>query len=304
MSGRPTLDTGKACIAAGGRAHDEQARPQCRCLVGTERVINVVEHGTQREQGRARSPLLRSGLIARLSRYLDLTTGERDVLDWAERRELRLRAGEMLVAEGGDNDLLYVVQRGWLHSSVRLANDRRQILSFSYAGDLMGTSSIAWAQAPTTMTAVSDCIVSELPKVNLGRIFQQEPRLAALLYAVAAADNVAMSSRLTSIGRMDARERLAMLLLDMLARLRVTEAGIVDAFDLPLTQTDIGDALGLTKVHVNRTFRALEESGLVERTGRRIRLLDEARLVAMTGFVSRYHEIETKWLPSPTSTDR
>ena len=264
--------------------------------------INVIEHGSQREAFRARA--LRSGLIGRLSRYLDLSAGERDALDWAERRELRLRPGEALVTEGGEIQSLYVVQRGWLHSSVRLANERRQILSFHYAGDLMGTSSIAWQQATTTMTAVSDCTLSEMPKANLGRIFKQEPRLAALLYAVEAAENVAMSSRLMSIGRMDARERLAMLLLDILARLRVSDVGVVDAFDLPLTQTDIGDALGLTKVHVNRTFRALEEGGLVERTGRRVRLVGEAELIAMTGFVSRYDEIETSWMPAPSTSDR
>ena len=268
-----------------------------------ETGINIIEHGSQREQFRSRSAI-RSGLIARLSRYLDLTTGERDALDWAERRELRLRPGKTLMVEGGDSQSLFVVQRGWLHSSVRLANDRRQILSFHYAGDLIGTSSIAWAQAAATMTAVSDCVVSELPKTNLGRIFKQEPRLAGLLYAVAAAENVAMSMRLMSIGRMDARERLAMLLLDILARLRVSEAGVVDAFDLPLTQTDIGDALGLTKVHVNRTFRALEEAGLVKRTGKRIRLTGEARLIEMTGFVNRYDEIETAWLPPPASLER
>ena len=247
---------------------------------------------------------MRSGLIARLSRYLELTAGERDALDWAERRELRLRPGEHLITEGGESQALYVVQRGWLHSSVRLANDRRQILSFHYAGDLMGTASIAWQQATTTLTAVSDCVVSEMPKANLGRIFKQEPRLAALLYAVTAAENVAMSSRLTSIGRMDARERLAMLLLDILARLRVSDVGVVDAFDLPLTQTDIGDALGLTKVHVNRTFRSLEESGLVERTGRRVRLVGEAQLIEMTAFVSRYDAIETAWMPTPAAAER
>ncbi|MEG8024315.1 helix-turn-helix domain-containing protein [Sphingomonas aurantiaca] len=106
-----------------------------------------------------------------------------------------------------------------------------------------------------------------------------------------------MSDRLTTIGRMGASERLSTLLLDIMARLRVTAGGIVDSFDLPLTQTDIGDALGLTKVHVNRTIRALEKSGVIERTGRRVRIVDEAALVAATGFTDRYGEIETAWLP-------
>ena len=226
-----------------------------------------------------------------------LTAGEREAITSAEHREVRLKPGEILMAEGGLSDTLFVVHYGWLHSSAKLSTGGRQILRFHYAGDLIGTSSMAWSQAAATLTAISDCIVIDLPKTELGLLFRAQPRIAGLLYAIAAAENVAMSDRLTTIGRMGASERLSTLLLDIMARLRVTAGGIVDSFDLPLTQTDIGDALGLTKVHVNRTIRALEKSGVIERTGRRVRIVDEAALVAATGFTDRYGEIETAWLP-------
>jgi CRP-like cAMP-binding protein len=242
--------------------------------------------------------MLKSALTTRLERYLDLTPEERDALDWAERREQRIRAGQVLMAEGQPNDQLYIVQQGWLHSATTLATGGRQILRFHYAGDLIGTSSIAWSQASATLTAVSDCIVSELSKANLGRIFKAQPRLAGLLYAVASAENVAMSDRLTSIGRTGAVERLSTLLLDMLARLRTTAGGVIDSFELPLTQADIGDAVGLTKVHVNRTIREMERRNIVERNGRRIRIKDEAGLAASVGFVDRYAEVATDWLPT------
>lgn len=238
-----------------------------------------------------------SGLIARLGHHLPLTDAERTAIAHAERGERRLKAGEVLMQEGGESHALYAVRQGWLHSSARLIAGGRQILRFHYAGDLIGTSSMAWSQASATLTAVSDCLVVELPKTELGLLFRAQPRIGGLLYAIAAAENVAMSDRLTSIGRMGAAERLSTLLLDILARLRVTAGGVVDSFDLPLTQTDIGDALGLTKVHVNRTIRALEKAGTIERTGKRVRILDEAALIAATGFVDRYGEIETSWLP-------
>lgn len=243
----------------------------------------------------------RSALINRLERYLQLTEDERDALDWAERREVRVPAGMVLMEQGGDVDQLYVVQQGWLHSSTSLKSGGRQILRFHYPGDLIGTSSIAWSQAANTLTAVSDCIVSELSKINLGRIFKAQPRLAGLLYAMAAAENVAMADRLASIGRTDALERLATLLLDILARLRVTAGGVIESFDLPLTQKDIGDAVGLTKVHVNRTLGEMERRGMIERNGRRIRIINEAELVQFTGFVDRYATVATDWLPAPTA---
>lgn len=239
-----------------------------------------------------------AGLIARLEHYIPLSAKERDSLASSDEPVMQIKAGSKLVDEGGSSDDLYIVQHGWIHSSVRLADGGRQILGFHYAGDLIGTSSIAWSRAAATLTAVSDSVVSALSRKRLGQIFVHQPRLAALLYAVAAAENVAMSDRLTSIGRMGSTQRLATLLLDMLARLRVTADGVIDSFDLPLTQSDIGDALGLTKVHVNRTIRALEHQGMIERTGRRIRILKEAELVRETGFVDRYGKLQIDWLPS------
>ena len=98
---------------------------------------------------------------------------------------------------------------------------------------------------------------------------------------------------------MGALERLALLFLDMIARLRVTAGGVVDSFDLPLTQQDIGDAVGLTKVHVSRTLGEMERRGFIARNGRRVTLKAEREMIAMTGFIDRYTVIETSWLPPP-----
>ncbi len=241
------------------------------------------------------------GLISRLSQYLRLTEGERDALDWLERREISVPAGKPIMEEGEPNTRLFVVQQGWLHASSRLKNGGRQIFRFHYPGDLIGTSSIAWVNAAISLTAVSDCILSEVPKPSLARIFTGEPRIAALLYAMMAAENVAMNDRLASIGRMNATERLATLFLDMLFRLRVTAGGVVTSFEMPLTQQDLGDAVALTKVHVSRTLGEMERSGMIERNNKRIKIVDEASLVEFTGFVDRYGVMDTDWLTTTTA---
>ena len=241
----------------------------------------------------------RSALITKLEQYIALTGAERDALEEVSRREMRLKPGQTLMVQDRPNEQLYVVQQGWVHSARALANGARQIVGFHYAGDLVGTSSLAWNLASNTVTAVGDCIVSEMTKSELGRFFVQQPRLAGVLYAIAVAEFVAMGDRLTSIGRMGAVERLSVMLLDMLGRLRVTAGGVIDSFDLPLTQQDIGDAVGLTKVHVSRTFGEMERRGLIQRNGRRVRVLAEHEMIAMTGFVDRHGVIETDWIPLP-----
>lgn len=239
----------------------------------------------------------RDALVWRVEQHLALTPQERSALEAMNRRELKLRPGDTLMVQDEPNEYLYVIQQGWTHSSRNLVNGARQIVAFHYAGDLVGTSSIAWSLATNTIRAVSDCIVSELTKPDLGRLFAGEPRLAAALYAINVADFVAIGDRLTSIGRMGAIERLTVLLLDILGRLRVTAGGVVDSFDLPLTQQDIGDAVGLTKVHVSRTFGEMERRGLIVRNGRRVKVLQEREMIAMTGFVDRHGVIETDWIP-------
>lgn len=240
----------------------------------------------------------RSALAQRLAHYLRLTSEEVQAIERLEHGDRRVSAGGTVIDQDGPVESLFIVQHGWFHSSLRLPSGGRQILRFHYAGDLIGTSSIAWSQAAATLTAVSDCIVSAVPKAALGELFASQRRIGGLLYAVSAAENVAMADRLTSIGRMDSIQRLATLLLDITARLRVTAGGVVDTIELPLTQADLGDALGLTKVHVNRTFREMEARGMIARSGRRLTLLDEPGLKAFTGFVDRYETVATEWLPA------
>jgi CRP/FNR family transcriptional regulator len=68
-----------------------------------------------------------------------------------------------------------------------------------------------------------------------------------------------------------------------------------------LTQQDLGDAVGLTKTHVNRSLKALEATGLVERDGRLIRITDVEKLAELVNFTDRHGAIATDWLP-PTGT--
>jgi len=238
-----------------------------------------------------------SPLETRLSQYLDLTFAERDALRALERRERGVTAGEVLIREGDTTDRLFIVARGWLHGSVQLKDGGRQILRFYFVGDISTTFSIAWGQSAATLQAVSDARLYEIPKDAFGRLFRHHPRLGALLFAVSASEQVAMADRLTSIGRTDGFTRIATLLLDIRSRLRVVDGLDGATFSLPLTQQDLGDAVGLTKTHVNRSLKALEATGLVERAGRVIRINDVERLAALVDFKDRHRSVATDWLP-------
>jgi CRP-like cAMP-binding protein len=243
-----------------------------------------------------------SPLEARLSHHLDLTFAEREALRWLERRERSYAAGDVVVQEGQATDCLYIVASGWLHGSVMLRDGDRQILRFYFVGDITTTFSIAWGRSAATLQAVSPATLFEIPKHVFGQLFKTHPRLGAMMFAVSASDEVAMADRLTSISKTDGFTRIATLLLDIRSRLRVVDHLPDGAFELPLTQKDLGDAVGLTKTHVNRSLKALEATGLVERDGRVIRITDVDRLAELVDFRDRHGEIDTNWLPSVSAT--
>lgn len=241
-----------------------------------------------------------SPLEARLSQHLTLSFAERDALQWLERRERHFAAGEEVIREGEENDKLYVVASGWLHGSVQLPHGGRQIQRFYFLGDITTTFSIAWGYSAATLTAVSPCALLEVSRPGLGRLFQDHPRLGALLYGISASEHVAMADRLTSVGRTDGITRIITLLLDIRSRLRVVDGLTGSTFELPLTQQDLGDAVGLTKEHVNRSLKALEASGLIEREGKVIRLMDLDALSKLVQFKDRHAHVAVDWLP-PTA---
>ena len=72
--------------------------------------------------------------------------------------------------------------------------------------------------------------------------------------------------------------------------MRARFAGLTEAAatELPMTQEQLGDATGLTAVHVNRTLRTLEAEGLVMRSKRFVRLADRDRAVGEADFNPRY----------------
>jgi CRP-like cAMP-binding protein len=243
-------------------------------------------------------PTLAACLAERLSNYVELSAAERAGLEALEENERRYRRGAVVIRENEGPRELYVVRSGWLHSSGVLGNGSRQILRFHFRGDILGLPLLAFADPPETVTAVTEVVLAPFGRDKLALLFDDHPRLAALLLGLVMADRVALGDRLASVGRTSARARVGALICELHARFK--RLGCLDtsgAFQLPLTQEEIGDATGLTAVHVNRMLRALADDGIIERNGGSlIRLLDERRLIHDANYVDR-SAIETGWLP-------
>jgi CRP-like cAMP-binding protein len=235
-----------------------------------------------------------------LSELIDLTGTERNALERLEERQRPVRRGAVLQRENEAGGELFVLRKGLMMSYVLLDDGSRQILRFLFPGDMLGISSMIYREAPETLCALSECVVSPFDRAALADLYVVHPRLAAVILVYCQIERVALTDRLAALGRTSAKARVAALLLELRNRLRHTDKTIENVFALGLTQEEIGDATGLTAVHVNRMLRQLEEERMIARDSGRVTLVDERALSRAANYVNRYEGLDLGWLPKPS----
>lgn len=236
-----------------------------------------------------------------LAGMVDLSAEERSVLVKLEERQRSLRRGSVLQREREKISDLFILRQGMMMSYVLMGDGSRQILRFFFPGDMVALPSAIYEEAPETISTLTDCVVAQFDLPMLMAATQGHPRLGALFSVYTQIEQVATNDRLASLGRTAAKARIASLLLDMRDRLRRTDSAVGASFPLGLTQEEIGDATGLTSVHVNRMMRQLESEGMIKRSAGQVRFVNEVALVRETSYTDRYRNLSLDWLPKPRS---
>lgn len=208
----------------------------------------------------------------RLEEFVPLTPNEKEVVrGWATSRR-RVARNQPIRREGDPVAGVFFLMDGWVGSSILLHGGRRQIAKIHLPGDMLGFPSLALSTAGETLEAITDVLVCSIPNTALGKMFEQNPRLATALFLSTQKERVALMQELCWVGSTSALGRLAAFLLDLHDRLKAAGMTTDGSFPFPLTQQHIGDLLGLTAVHVNRTLRRLDDTGFVERSRGQVRI--------------------------------
>ena len=200
------------------------------------------------------------------------------VLDIARKCAIDRRfvaAGAELFAEGESSENLYIVLEGWLIQHRILEDGRRQILDFALPGAVIGYRTQPQAPFAFSAEAITNAEVAIIPLNRVTDMIRSGSENALTLLEAVNEALLGAFDTLTDIGRRTARESVAHFLLRMDRRIRrSTGSDGRGGLPFPLSQEHIGDALGLTSVHVCRTLSKLRSEGLVE-TGRgRLRIVD------------------------------
>lgn len=163
-----------------------------------------------------------------------------------------------IFAEGDTLRDVMFLRHGWAYRYRLLGDGRRHIVNFLIPGDFVGPYFPTAAHFCGTLT---DVTLLQAPRSDFSDANRDCPALASALEAIMASEYRLLSERLVSLGRRNARERMAHLLVELYERM--LRVGLItdNSYEFPVTQEILADTLGLSVVHVNRTLRSLREDG-------------------------------------------
>jgi CRP-like cAMP-binding protein len=167
------------------------------------------------------------------------------------------------------------------------SEERRQITAFYIPGDMPDLSSVFVAHAPTSFEALTSAVIVRLPHADLHKVMAAYPAISEAFARYVVADADITDQWVANVGGREAKSAVAHLYCEMAVRSRQVH-GNEFSFQLPATQAHLGDACGLSAVHINRTLMALRRSNVlfVEKSG--VHVLDWQALQADAQFDEGY----------------
>jgi CRP-like cAMP-binding protein len=227
-------------------------------------------------------------LISKLSRRDDLSDLERRVLITLPSQERTAPVGHDLIRAGDRPDVSTLVIDGICARYSTLASGGRQFTEINLAGDFIDLHSFLMKQMDHGVVALTACRVVTVPHVQLRRLSEEQPHLTRLLWLETVVDAAIHRQWLLAMGRQSALGRMAHLVCELYLRSEAAGLAARHTMDLPLTQQELADVLGISAVHVNRTLMDLRARGLVTWLNGRLEIHDWSGLADLAEFEPTY----------------
>lgn len=199
-----------------------------------------------------------------------------------------LETGSYLVREGGNPDLCGMLVSGLVCRHKTNREGLRQIVSILVPGDLFDLQQLYLETADHNVQTLTRSTFVTIPRTALRQLAADRLSVAHAIFTTVLVELSIAREWMLNIGRRDARTRIAHLLCELAIRLDRPGLPPGQAYELPMTQEQLGDALGLTAVHINRTLKGLVRDGLIGNSKRGISIPDWESLIRVADFNSRY----------------
>ncbi len=233
-------------------------------------------------------PSILDPMVAKLHQWRPLDLADREALRALPFRLVKFRPQEAIVREGDRPQSSCLMLSGFSIRHKVAGNGGRQIFSIHMKGDLADLQNSLLGTADHNLQALTHVEAALIPVEAVEEIAFERPAIGRAMWYETLVDASIFREWTLNVGRRDARTRAAHLLCEFALRLEVAGLGERCHYELPMTQEQLADAIGLTSVHTNRTLMALGEDGLISRTQRSVRIEDWQRLMKAGDFDPAY----------------
>ena len=223
--------------------------------------------------------------IRKLNQFARLSSADKKVLVRMSEQHVRhFKAREDIIREGEKPEMINLIQQGWACRYKVLEDGRRQIIAFFLPGDLSDLNIFTLREMDHSIGAITPVTLSEIARGSFDELMLAYPRLAQALWWELLVNTAIQREWTVNLGRRDAFERMAHLFCELFMRLKAAGMTKGKSCEMPLTQNDLGEATGLSTVHVNRTLQALRAEGLLSWDGMTAEIQDRERLMRFAQF--------------------
>jgi CRP-like cAMP-binding protein len=204
-------------------------------------------------------------LIKKLEQFAALSESDRFALDsiTSSARTKTVAPIEDIVRDGDRPSECSLILKGFACRYKLLPSGKRQIMSFHLPGDICDLHALMLGELDHSIGALEPTTVAVLPHTLLRDLIQHHPGIAQAFWQDTLIDSAVFREWMIGLGRRSAYKRIAHLFCELLVRFKSVGLAPNGSLDLPLTQEELGDALGLSTVHVNRVLQALRADGLI-----------------------------------------
>lgn len=197
-------------------------------------------------------------------------------------------SGSYIVRERDQIKSCCILLSGFAFRSKIVGNGGRQILSIHIPGDLVDIQHAMLGTADHNIQMLANGQVALVPVAAIKEIISKHPTIGHAMWLETLVDGSIFREWIANVGRRDARTRISHLLCEFTVRLHAAGLAEGNRYELPMTQEQLGDATGLTAVHVNRTMQILRTAGLISSNKRSITIEDWKGLTTVGDFDTAY----------------
>src|SRR6516164_8860258 len=238
-------------------------------------------------KGQGTVPL--SHLVRKLEQFVRLSPADRAMLARAASERVRNFAPRADIAREGDRPTeVHLILTGWACRYKQLEDGRRQIVSFFLPGDICDLNIFILREMDHSIGTITSVTIADLSREVFDEISAGHPRIATAFWWEGLVNSAIQREWTMSLGQRTASERMAHLLCEIFLRLRLAGLTRENSCDFPLTQSDLADATGLSKVHVNRTLQELRSAELIVLRGKSLTVPSLERLMNAGLFNANY----------------